>query len=136
MKTFFYSGAFDPFSVLDTEAVFNTLLDGSYNKVVIGIELDSKRPALFSLAKRTEMIKQSLEWYAKANFPVNYEHLIERISIVSYHGLPIYEAKKHGADMFLIATDETKTYNVKFSLSRQIARNKLSCALCSRTISR
>ena len=124
MKTYFYSGAFDPFTTCDLDALFMTLQENC--KVVIGLEIDSEKPALFSVAERMEMIQQSVQWYAKTAYCTTYETVLERISIVSYTGLPIYEAKKHGADAFLIATDKTKTYDVKFDLSQQIARNKLS----------
>ena len=126
MKTYFFSGAFDPFTVFDTEAVLDILTEDAYSKVVIGLELDSEKPALFSVNKRMKMIEKSLYWYTKSHHHHLLDSLPERIKIVSYHGLPIYEARKYGASCFLIPTDKTKKYDVKFNLSRQIARNKLN----------
>ncbi|MBE6451357.1 MAG: hypothetical protein E7016_05275 [Alphaproteobacteria bacterium] len=126
MKTYFYSGAFDPFTALDAEAVLDILTSDAYSKVIIGLELDSEKTALFPVTKRMKMIEKSLYWYTKAHHRHLLELLPERIKIVSYHGLPIYEAIKHGASWFLIPTDKTKKYDIKFELSRQIARNKLN----------
>ena len=128
MKTFFYSGAFDPFTALDAEIVFNTLKIHPYSKVVIGIELDSEKTPLFSVDKRMEMIKKSIEWYAK-KCPLNsLERYLNDIVIVSYRGLPVYEAQKHNVTQFIVPdTDvENPKYDVKYVLSRQIARRMFS----------
>ena len=128
MRTFFYSGTFDPFTALDAEIVFNALKEHAGSKVVIGLETDAEKPSLFSTAERMDMIKQSINWYAKKlsfNSSVDY---LENIKVVSYRGLPIYEAQKHNATQFLIPQTDTENpkCDTKYTLSRQIARNLLS----------
>ena len=128
MRTFFYSGTFDPFTALDAEIVFNTLKEHAGSKVVIGLETDAEKPSLFSTAERMDMIKQSINWYAKKlsfNSQVDY---LENIKVVSYRGLPIYEAQKHNATQFLIPQTDTENpkCDTKYTLSRQIARTILS----------
>lgn len=131
MVTSFYSGTFDPFTSQDAEIVVNELV-GCNKKVIIGIELDSEKEPLFTVAQRIEMVKKSIQWYAKeycemffdGSWQEDYDTIMQNFTVVSYHGLPVHEAKKRGAGYLLVPVLDIMNpeYDAKFELCEQIAK--------------
>lgn len=117
----FYSASFDPFNIDDARLVHGHA--GPESKVIVGIEAGTA-PTLFSLAQRVEFAKKSIEWYCKTHTDDWYENRSEYIEVVTYSGLPIYEAKKHNAEHFLFCKNQNPS--PKFKLSRQIGRRILN----------
>jgi predicted metal-dependent HD superfamily phosphohydrolase len=121
-KKLFYFGAFSPFTLQDAAVVAEASADG-YHDVVIAIEQLDK-PSLFSITERIKMVQETMQWYDK----VHNTHISSSIEIVSYYGLPIYEANEQGADTFIVAVKDkdAKICDTKLRLSRKIGRALLS----------
>lgn len=120
-KKFFYSGAFDPFTLQDAQVVAE-VSKGGLHQVVIGIEKDGDH--LFSGSDRKKMAQSTLLWYDK----VHNMNISACVTVIVYSGLPAYAARMHFANTFVVTvkTESEKVSDLKLRISRQVGRSMLS----------
>lgn len=109
MKTAFFAGSFDPFTLGHKSIVDRAL--HLFDRIIIGIGMNSEKKGWMPLDARIEYIRRVF-----GNNP--------GVTIVSYEGLTIEAAKKHGAEFLLRGVRTT----ADFEYERQLA--DVNRALC------
>ena len=115
MRTAFYGGSFDPFTIGHLFVVCQALQ--SYDQVIIGVGKNSKKTSKFSDDEKVEMIEKSIDDLVNMAkffkgvafvFPLGMSRMAEKIAknpdcikVVVYDGLTVDAAIKNGANVLL-----------------------------------
>ncbi len=115
MRTAFYGGSFDPFTLGHLFVVCQALQ--SYDQVIIGVGKNSKKTSKFSDDEKVEMIEKSIDDLVNMAkffkgvafvFPLGMSCMAEKIAknpncikVVAYDGLTVDAAIKNGANVLL-----------------------------------
>ena len=104
MKTGFYAGSFDPFTIghLHVVKVASSLFD----KIVIGIGVNPKKSRRFDIEKMKQAITQLLQ-----------DEQIHNFEITSFDGLTADVAKQHNADFLIRGIRNGMDYDFEENLA-------------------
>lgn len=106
MKIGFYAGSFDPFTVGHLHIVKSALK--IFDKVIIGVGINSDKRRRYDRIKMVEAIKKLLE----------YENL-ENVEVIIYNGLSAEVAKReHNADFLIRGIRNGIDYSAEENLAR------------------
>jgi len=101
MKTAIYPGSFDPITNGHLDIINRGLK--IFDKVIVGVLLNSSKKPLFSVAERIEMIKSSIQ--------------SNRLEVNSFDGLLVDYVEKTGADAILRGIRAISDFEYEFQMA-------------------
>jgi len=103
MTTAFFAGSFDPPTLGHLHLIIRSLK--IFEKIVIGIGVNTSKQYLFSTEKRIEMLKKVFSSY-------------ERVRIVNYNGLTVIAAKENNAKVILRGIRNSADFEYEMAIAQ------------------
>ena len=104
MKTGFYAGSFDPFTIGHLHVV--KVASALFDKIIIGIGVNPQKSRRFDIEKMKHAMTQLLE-----------EEQIHNFEIISFDGLTADVAKQHNADFLIRGIRNGMDYDFEENLA-------------------